>query len=33
MRTGRVISRKEIGRPDDDTHGWLLALTASLSNP
>ena len=40
MRTGRVISRKEIGRPDDDTHhrqsppgGWLLALTASRSNP
>ena len=33
MRTRRVISRKEIGRPDDDTSGWLLALTASLSNP
>lgn len=24
MRTGRVISRKEIGRPDDDTQ-WLVA--------
>lgn len=23
MRTGRVISRKEIGRPDDDTQ-WLV---------
>lgn len=34
MRTGRVISRKEIGSYQTMTpSGWLLALTASLSNP
>lgn len=33
MRTGRVISRKEIGRQTMTPSGWLLALTASRSNP
>lgn len=32
MRTGRVISRKEIGQTMTPS-GWLLALTASRSNP
>ena len=30
MRTGRVISRKEIGRPDDDTQ-WLVTGFISTS--
>lgn len=33
MRTGRVISRKEIGGQTMTPSGWLLALTASRSNP
>ncbi len=32
MRTGRVISRKEIGRPDDDTQ-WLPTLAGRWKKP